>query len=79
MALFLFMIYNRFIMNKIVYQVCVYLSLALFLSGVMGMIFEAKASGTLNLWAILCLCLMLLGIIALIVTQCIYRVHKKKK
>lgn len=64
-------------MKKRTYQIMIYLMILLSIGGLVGMIVETKLSGNLNLWATLCLCLMILGIIGVILIQCIYRVTKK--
>ena len=63
-------------MKKLTYQIMVYLMIALGVSGLVGMIVEAKLSQSLNVWALVCLCLMILGIVGLVLVQCIYRVMK---
>lgn len=42
------------------------------------MIVITKVAGEVNVYATLCLCLMILGIVCVVLLQCIYRVTKKR-
>ena len=41
------------------------------------MIVITKVAGEVNVYATLCLCLMILGVVCVVLLQCIYRVTKK--
>ena len=64
-------------MKKLTYQILNYLLLALSIGGLIGMIVITKVAGEVNVYATLCLCLMILGIVCVVLLQCIYRVTKK--
>ena len=76
-ALFISLVYN-ICMKRTLYRVLVYVSIAVSLIGLVLMIVITAKTGDLNVWASLCLCLMIIGIISLILVQCIYRVTKKQ-
>ena len=42
------------------------------------MIAITKVAGEVNVYATLCLCLMILGVVCVVLLQCIYRVTKKR-
>ena len=42
------------------------------------MIVITKVAGEVNVYATLCLCLMILGVVCVVLLQCIYRVTKKR-
>ena len=64
-------------MKKLTYQILNYLLLVLSLGGLIGMIVITKVAGKVNVYATLCLCLMILGVVCVVLLQCIYRVTKK--
>lgn len=64
-------------MKKLTYRILVYLMLVLGIGGMILLIVEAKLSGTLNIWALIGLAVLILSILGLVLVQCIYRVTKK--
>ena len=64
-------------MKKSLYQLFVYLTLAITLISTVFFIYEMSVA-TFNSWSILCLVLMLVGLILFVVNQIIYRQFKKR-
>lgn len=65
-------------MKRWLYQVLVYVSIALFLVGGIFFIYEVATSGEFNSWAVVSLIVNLLGIVLFVVNRILYSLFKKR-
>ena len=65
-------------MKRIVYQIFVYVFLAMFLVTSAMFIYELASSATFNVWAILCLVLSLVALVGFVLNQVFYRQFGEK-
>lgn len=65
-------------MKRIVYQIFVYVFLAMFLVTSAMFIYELASSSTFNVWAILCLVLSLTALVGFVLNQVFYRQFGEK-
>ncbi|MCR4698383.1 MAG: hypothetical protein K5762_03345 [Bacilli bacterium] len=64
-------------MKRTIYQIFVYVTLAMSVSCFAGFIYEMSVA-EMNVWAILCLVLAILGLVGFVLNQILYRQFKQR-
>ena len=65
-------------MKRWLYQLFVYVTFAITILGGALFIYELESSGEMNVWAIVCLVINILGIILFVLNRILYSLFKKR-